>query len=217
MSMCGIRVADEPHAVTGIDRRLQAVQRCLLVALELSQALVGVQRPAERDRELEAIGLPTRGGHQETCGVGVAAADRAEQPTGAERVARGEPQPKLEAGALNAAVGVEYPRTPRLRQKVDRLVDEPTARLADPVERGEQLVIGAGRAAQRHDVEDGVHPAAQMAVAAVKLVQLLLLERRQLPGLERGRGPQPLKADLVANTRERQLAGCLALHRIIDS
>ena len=52
-----------------------------------------------------------------------------------------------------------------------------------------------------------MHRGAQVAVAAADLVELLLVDRRQLTGLDRGRGVQPLEADLVADAVHRQLAG----------
>jgi hypothetical protein len=95
----------------------------LLVGLELAQALLGVQRAAERHGELVAVGVPALGGHREAGGVDVAAPDRAIQATGAQRVASDEPQPQFVAGALHAPVAVEHPRPPGLRQQLDRLVD----------------------------------------------------------------------------------------------
>ena len=206
-------ITDEPDAVAGVDRGLQAPERVLLVGLELTQALLGVQRAAERHGELVAIGVPALGGHQEPGGVGVAAPDGAIQAPGPQRVASDEPQPQLIAGALHAAVVVEHPRAPRLRQQLDRLVDEPSARRSHPLQRGEQLVVGARRAAQRDRVQDGVHRRAQVAVAAADLVELLLVDRRQLTGLDRGRGVQPLEADLAADAVQRQLAGRGALEQ----
>ncbi len=90
-------------------------------------------------------------------GVGVAAADRAEHATAAQRIAQDEPQPELKAGALNPALRIKHPGSPRLRQQLDRLLNEPARRGTDPRERGEELVIAAGRAAKLHGVEDLVH------------------------------------------------------------
>ena len=52
-----------------------------------------------------------------------------------------------------------------------------------------------------------------MAVAAAQLLELLLVDRRQLTGLDRSRDVQALEADLVADTFHRQLAGRGALQQ----
>ena len=64
-------ITDEPDAVAGVDRGLQASECVLLVGFELTQALLGVQRPArpaKRHGELVSIGLPAFRGHQEAGG-----------------------------------------------------------------------------------------------------------------------------------------------------
>ena len=204
---------DEPDAVASVNGGLQASERVLLLGLELTQALIGVQCAAERHGELVAIGLPALGGHQEPGGIGVAATDGAIQTTSAERVASDEPQSELIAGALHAAVLVAHPRAPGLGQELDWLVDEPSARRSYPLQRGEQLLVSTGRAAQRDRVEDSVHRGAQVAVAAADLVELLLVDRRQLTRLDRGRGVQPLEADLASDALQGQLAGRGALQQ----
>ena len=198
---------DEAHAVARVHRRLQPRERLALLDLKLTEALVGIEGPTERDGELVAFGVPARGGHEEAGWVGVAATDRSKQLPGAQRVAGNEPQPEFQARALDAAIVVEDPGTPRLGQQLDALVDESATRVAQPLEHGEQLVVGARRADQLDRVEDGVHRRAQVAVAAPDLVELLQIDRRKLLGRDAGRGLQALKADLGACALDRQLAG----------
>jgi len=154
-----------------------------------------------------AFGVPAFGGHEEAGRVGVAATDRAKQLPGAQRIARDEPQPELQARALDAASVIDDPGTPRFGQQLHALVDEASAGVAQPLEHGEQLVVGARRAGQLDGVEDGVHRGAQVAVAAADLVELLQIDRRKVLGRNAGRGLQALEADLGACSFDRQLAG----------
>lgn len=96
---------------------------------------------------------------------------------------------------------------------IDRLIDEPVVSRSDPFERGQQLLVGAARAAQRDCVEDRVHRAAQVAVAAEQLIELLLVDRRELIRGDGGCGLETLEADLVADAVERHLAGRDALEQ----
>jgi hypothetical protein len=66
---------------------------------------------------------------------------------------------------------------------------------------------------QLHGVQDGVHRRTQVAVAAADLVELLDIDRRQLPRVHGCGGVQALEADLVAYALERQLAGGGALQK----
>jgi hypothetical protein len=52
-----------------------------------------------------------------------------------------------------------------------------------------------------------VHRSAQVAVAAERLIELLLVNRHELIGCERSRGLQTLEAHLAADTLKRHLAG----------
>ena len=139
--------SNQTHAVAGVDRGLQAAHRLVLLGLELAQALVGVQCAAECDRELVAVGLPPLVRHQERRRVGVATPDRAKQPPGAQRIACDEPQPQLQAGPLDATLLIEHPHPPRLRQQLGRLIHESSVCGADPPQSGQQLLVGARRAA----------------------------------------------------------------------
>jgi hypothetical protein len=130
-------IADETYTVAGVDSGLQAAQRLLLLGLELCQALAGVQRAAECDRQLVAIGLPELGREQEPGRVGVAPPDRPKQPSGAHRVPGHEPERQLKARALHAPILVADPGPPRLRHDVGLLVDEALPRRLYAPERGE--------------------------------------------------------------------------------
>jgi hypothetical protein len=74
-------------------------------------------------------------------------------------------------------------------------------------------LVAPRNAAQRHGVQDGVDRGAQVAVAAAQLVELLLVDRRQRPRCDGGRGMQPLEADLAADALHGQLAGRGALQQ----
>jgi hypothetical protein len=137
--------------------------------------------------------MPAPDRHQEPCRIGVATPDRTKQPAGTQRVSCDEPEPELQASSPQPPVVVERPRAPRLRQQLDRLIDEPVVCRSDPFERGEQLLVGASRAAQRNGVEDRVHRSAQVAVAAEQLIELLLVDRRELIRCDRGRGLETLE------------------------
>lgn len=61
-------IADEAHAVAGVDRGLQRAERLLLLGFELAQPLVGVKGTSERDGEFLAVGLPALGGQENPAG-----------------------------------------------------------------------------------------------------------------------------------------------------
>jgi hypothetical protein len=99
----------------------------VLVGLELTQALGGVQRAVERDGQFVAICVPAFGGYEEPGGVGVAAPDGSVQAP-ARSASRDEPQPELVAVRCTRPSLSSTHARPGLRQDVDRLVDEPVAR-----------------------------------------------------------------------------------------
>jgi hypothetical protein len=69
----------------------------------------------------------------------------------------GEPKP-LVRRPPDPSVLVQHPGAPRLRDQLDRLIDESAALAADTLERGQQLLVGARRATRSRTLRTSTVP-----------------------------------------------------------
>ena len=185
------------HVDAGLMAVLQGAHEAFLIALQLLEPLSAVERAVKDGGELDALGLPLLARHHPRGRVAVAVAARAVQPAGAQRVAGGEPERELVAGAHDPAVLVDDPRAVGRRQDLKRRVGQQLALavdldVADRVQ--QRLITRCGL-----EVQAGEHAwreLREMRMARGERVAALILDAPRQPARVLCGGAQPHFADL---------------------